>query len=447
MGFNAKTNWKLNDTVMPEDLNRIEEGIKNSAEKAELKAVQKFQLAGGTATAIVLSEVLFEDGFSKTFVVKDNNNQTPTTVNGKALYKPGTAVTPNLKANKAVTVWYNSAGDCFFIKASAEGNAVAEHVLAGKTFSNDDDTGIVGTMVNNGPVSAEIIDLSTEGAEYTIAKGFHSGFRKIRAKISGLVASVIKSGTNVGGITGTFTSDATAVAGDILSGKTAYKNGSKLTGTMVDRGTVNHNLPINGSFTIPAGKHSGSGKVTQDIPTKGAETITPGATNKTIGAGQYLSGAQTILGDPDLIPSKIPEDVNLFGVQGTRSLGKKFASGTAQSSGGTKYFDKLLAHMTPATSGLYWVEVSGLTFKPSKIFIYNTDSRLNGKKFTVTIYQGDVAWQTAGEIVQVFDAWETDNNSSTSFYKAQANSAYVTSSGFLLPYPDKGIYVTWVAFE
>ncbi len=34
----------------------------------------------------------------------------------------------------------------FFIKASAEGNAVAKDVLAGKIFSNDDDTGLVGTL-------------------------------------------------------------------------------------------------------------------------------------------------------------------------------------------------------------------------------------------------------------------------------------------------------------
>ena len=34
------------------------------------------------------------------------------------------------------------------------------------------------------------------------------------------------------------TSDATATVAEILSGKTAYKNGSKLTGTMPNRGAV-----------------------------------------------------------------------------------------------------------------------------------------------------------------------------------------------------------------
>lgn len=27
MAFNAKTNWQTNDTVMPEDMNRIEQGV------------------------------------------------------------------------------------------------------------------------------------------------------------------------------------------------------------------------------------------------------------------------------------------------------------------------------------------------------------------------------------------------------------------------------------
>lgn len=40
-----------------------------------------------------------------------------------------------------------------FIKASAEGNIVAGNVLAGKTFNNDNNTGIVGTMINIGSIA------------------------------------------------------------------------------------------------------------------------------------------------------------------------------------------------------------------------------------------------------------------------------------------------------
>ena len=51
---------------------------------------------------------------------------------------------------------------------------------------------------------------------------------------------------------------------------------------------------------------------------KDAEIITPGTEDIVIPLGTYLRGALTILGDTDLVPEKLPSDVNIFGVQGTR---------------------------------------------------------------------------------------------------------------------------------
>ena len=57
------------------------------------------------------------------------------------------------------------------------------------------------------------------------------------------------------------TSDATAVAAEILATKTAYKNGSKLEGTMPNRGAVTLEIDdVSDELTIANGYHDGSGK-------------------------------------------------------------------------------------------------------------------------------------------------------------------------------------------
>lgn len=122
---------------------------------------------------------------------------------------------------------------------------------------------------------------------------------------------------------GTLNPDTTLADSQALSGQTFLKWNpqTKLferhTGSMANRGAVNQSLAINGSYTIPAGFHNGSGKVTQNIPTKGAQTYTPGTANQTIAAEQYLTGPQTIKGDPNLIPANIKKGVSIMGITGT----------------------------------------------------------------------------------------------------------------------------------
>ena len=56
--------------------------------------------------------------------------------------------------------------------------------------------------------------------------------------------------------------DATVAVAEILDGKTAYARGSKLVGTMPNKGAVNGTITTKAEqFTIPTGFHDGSGKV------------------------------------------------------------------------------------------------------------------------------------------------------------------------------------------
>lgn len=85
------------------------------------------------------------------------------------------------------------------------------------------------------------------------------------------------------------TSDADASASEILATKTAYVNGTKLTGTMPNNGAVAGTISAVGTpYTVPQGYHDGSGTVSIDS-TEAAK----------------------------LIPSNIMEGVTILGVTGT----------------------------------------------------------------------------------------------------------------------------------
>lgn len=102
------------------------------------------------------------------------------------------------------------------------------------------------------------------------------------------------------------TKDATAAAEEILSEKTAYKNGTKVTGTMKNNGAVSGKISTkDGQYTVPQGYHDGSGKVQIDATEQAklvSENIRQGVTILGVEGGMTGTedaNAQTI----DVTPS------------------------------------------------------------------------------------------------------------------------------------------------
>lgn len=69
--------------------------------------------------------------------------------------------------------------------------------------------------------------------------------------------------------------------------------------------------------TGTAGTITVSGSETEQLTTQAAQTITPSTSDTTIAAGQFLTGAQTIKGDANLVGSNIKSGVSIFGVAGS----------------------------------------------------------------------------------------------------------------------------------
>lgn len=160
--------------------------------------------------------------------------------------------------------------------------AGAGDVLTGKVFVTADGTVTAGEMVNNGAVD-KTLDVTT--ITYTIPKGYHSGSGKVKLVLETKTVTPTKSAQDITPTAGKVlskvtvaaipdkyqdVSGVTATAANVLDGSFfVNKSGTLTEGTMTNKGAVD--VTIDGltttSYTIPAGYHNGSGKVsmTSDI--------------------------------------------------------------------------------------------------------------------------------------------------------------------------------------
>ena len=128
----------------------------------------------------------------------------------------------------------NSGNNAVFYDTTGA-DAADGDVLSGKKYFGGSGQS-TGSMTDNGTVTSTI---STVAQSVTIAAGKHSGSGSVSiasAEQAKIIPGNIKSGVTVLGVSGSSTvvdtSDANAAAGHIISGKTAYVNGSKITGNL-----------------------------------------------------------------------------------------------------------------------------------------------------------------------------------------------------------------------
>ena len=194
---------------------------------------------------------------------------------------------------------------------TSDDDAIAANVLYGKkAHSYNETTGkaiaITGTMTNNGAVS-KTLDATSNNQSYTVPSGYHNGSGKVSIVLESKTITPTKGTQNVTPSSGKVLSKVTvnpipsdyqdvsnvdAVAGDVLAGKIIVAaDGTEVTGTMTDNGSVSRVLDAttgNQSYTVPAGKHSGSGVVSISLEEKSA-TPTTSSQNITPTSGKVLS--------------------------------------------------------------------------------------------------------------------------------------------------------------
>ena len=211
----------------------------------------------------------------KSYIDTKYNELFQSVSNGKTLV--ASAITDKGIATDATATFATMASNINSISTGVEtydATAVEENVLSGKTYYKDN-IKKTGTMVNNGAVTSAL----NAGGSYTIPKGYHDGNGKI-------TANDLASQTS-----------ATATAGQILSGQTAYVNGNKITGTMTNKDSITPAVSIvmsSGSAYIrfPQGAYltnASSGYPEISIP-QATLASAIGLTANNISAGQTVLG-------------------------------------------------------------------------------------------------------------------------------------------------------------
>lgn len=187
----------------------------------------------------------------------------------------------------------NGTGDALFVDTSDATMTSGGQSLDGVTsYAN-------GVKITGSIPTKTAADMTASGATVTAPAGYYA------AATSKTIAS------------GTATTPATSISAvPVLS---INASTGVITGTVSASQNVTPTVSAGYVSAGTAGTISVSGSDTLALTAQAAQTITPGTTAQTIAAGQYLTGAQTIAGDANLIGQNIKAGVSIFNVDGELS--------------------------------------------------------------------------------------------------------------------------------
>ncbi len=232
---------------------------------------------------------------------------------------------------------------------TADATATSDDIMPGKTaYANGQK--ITGSMIaTTGDIQLSNPSIVNDRLKSpTIPDGLYKN-----ATVSfghNLYPESIKAGIDMYGVRGTYTNDANAVASDILSGKTAYARGSKITGNI---------STYSGDRGISAPTISGNNLITPTI------------------SNGYYNNARLSFPKGNLSPENIKKGVNIFGVTGSMDSGRVLGALWANfwNSGGSKdtvvWDSNYLTKRSDLTLSL--AQSANIVFKKS---IYTTENSM-----------------------------------------------------------------------
>ena len=209
---------------------------------------------------------------------------------------------------------------------------------------------ISSTYVGSGIAQRSGSDLSASGATVTAPAGYYANAATKSVSSGSATPAATISGTSASVSTGT--------------------------NTLTLSKTVSNTPQVSAGYVSSGTAGNSSVSLTASVTTKAAATITPGTSNQTIASGTYLTGAQTISGDANLVASNIKSGTTIFGVTGTYSGG-----------GGSVQFDTKTATASNYPVSLQFTSMKG----EPKAFVVRLNASVSSSGSTTYYYIVEIA--------------------------------------------------------